>query len=263
MRILTINSKGGCGKTTFALNVALPYLHKQGASDIQYWDIDIANKEALNVSSKLFELKVLNPEELKEVRIPKNTVLDVGGNINALQTLELLDATEKIRRFDIIAIPLAKGEQDAINAVETYKAVKNTSFRGKFIFVLSSVVDTENYKREFFEFFGATSYPGKIEQIAEEDRNIFIVPYSTELRRVKTIYGALPYEFFLSNFEKLEKLVEKLLEIEDKLDELDENSDEYKELELKYSLLSDRIYSTKQLKKFYDFIEKQYNLFEV
>ncbi len=262
MRILVINSKGGSGKTTFALNVALPYLHKQGASNIQYWDIDIANKEALNVSSKLFDLKVLNPEELKEVRIPKNTVLDVGGNINALQTLELLDATEKIRRFDIIAIPLAKGEQDASNAVEIYKAVKNTSFRGKFIFVLSSVVDTENYKREFFEFFGATDYPGKIEQITEEDRNIFIVPYSTELRRVKTIYGTLPYEFYLNHIEKLDTLVKKLMEVEDKLDEVNENSEEYKELERKYNLLSDRIFSTKQLKKFYEFIEKQYKIFE-
>jgi hypothetical protein len=262
MRILVINSKGGTGKTTFALNIALPYLHKKGASNIQYWDVDIANKEALNINSELFSLKVLNPEELKELRIPKNTVLDVGGNINALQTLELLDATEKIRRFDVVVIPLAKGEQDATNAVEIYNAVKNTSFQGKFIFALSSVVDPENYKREFFEFFGATSYPGKVEQIAEEDRNIFIVPYSTEIRRVKTLYGVLPYEFYLKNINKLEDLVKKLMEIEDKLDELDETSEEYKELEQKYNLLSDRIYSTKQLEKFFKFTEKQYNLFE-
>jgi len=73
-------------------------------------------------------------------------------------------------------------------------------------------MSTDNLKREFFEFFGATDYPGKIEQITEEDRNIFIVPYSTELRRVKTIYGTLPYEFYLNHIEKLDTLVKKLME---------------------------------------------------
>ena len=269
MRILVINSKGGSGKTTFALNVAVPFLFERNSKVVNYIDVDAANKEALNIESSLIKPYVIKPpEELKTLRIPKNSVIDVGGNINALQTLDILDKTEKLRRIDLVAIPLAKGEQDAYNAVEIYQTLRNKySYKRKIIFVLSQAVDTENYKREFFEFFGFSSlYKGIIENIRKEDRNIFIVPYSNEIRRVKSIFGKLPYEFHTENKNRLEELVEKLEEVEDKLDELEENSEiqreEIQKLKNKYEIITDIIFATKMLESFFDFIRKQYPILE-
>lgn len=268
MRILVINSKGGSGKTTFALNVAVPFLSEKSSKAVNYIDVDVANKEALNVESSLINPHVIKPEELKSFRIPKNSVIDVGGNINALQTLDILDKTEKLRRIDLVAIPLAKGEQDAYNAVEIYQTLRHRyAYKGKIVFVLSQVVDTENYEREFFEFFGFSSlYKGVIKSINKNDRNIFIVPYSNEIRRVKSIFGKLPYEFYTENKNRMEELVEKLEEIEDKLDEFEENSEipkeEIQKLKDRYEIITDIIFATKMLESFFGFIKEQYSVLE-
>jgi len=246
MRILVINSKGGSGKTTFALNVAVPLLLSKGASKVNYIDVDVANREALNIRSDVIETHLWKPEDLKEKRIPKWSVVDVGGNLNALQTLDVLDKTEKLRRIDLVAIPLAKGEQDAYNALEVYKQLKEFGYSGKILFVLSQVVDWERYKKEFFEFFGFANFRGIINEIEEVDRNIFLMPYSNELRRIKAIYGKTVYDFLAENLPRLEEYTQKLYELEDELDEAEE--EKIKELEEKYELLSDLIYTTKVLR---------------
>jgi len=246
MRVLVINSKGGSGKTTFALNVAVPLLLSKGASKVNYIDVDVANREGLNIQSETIEIHLWKPEDLKERRIPKWSVIDVGGNLNALQTLDILDKTEKLRRIDLVAIPLAKGEQDAYNALEIYKQLKEFGYSGKVLFVLSQVVDWERYKKEFFEFFGFAHFKGVINEIAQADRNLFLMPYSNELRRVKALYGKTVYDFLTENLPRLEEYTNQLYELEDQLDEGEE--EEVKELEEKYELLSDLIYTTKVLK---------------
>ncbi len=247
MRVLVINSKGGSGKTTFALNVAVPLLLQKGAEVVNYIDVDIANREALNIQSEVIIPHLWVPEDLKEKRIPRWSVVDVGGNLNALQTLDILDKTEKLRRIDLVAIPLAKGEQDAYNALEVYNRLRKFSYEGPIIFVLSQVVEWKRYEKEFFEFFGFGKIQGVIEQIPEQDRNIFLMPYSNELRRVKALYGLTIYEFLNKNLPRLEEFVQKLYTLEDKLDELDPNSEEYLNATQEYELVSDLIYSIKVL----------------
>jgi hypothetical protein len=109
------------------------------------------------------------------------------------------------------------------------------------------VVELKNYKREFFEFFGFGTFEGVAKEVDEGDLNLFLMPYSNELRRVKAIYGKTIYDFVSENHPKLEEFVQKLFELEE---ELDQNPSP--ELEAKYEMLSDLIYSTKVLKSLWD-----------
>ncbi|GEM_PF-3858409 len=150
MRIMVINTKGGCGKSTTAQQVFCPYLFGKGGGkkkvrlvevDEQNWDGAVFQKSDVIdwQGYKLIEMDKL----ISEIAENQDLVVDTGGNITGERCLQEFYERGYINAIDLFVIPLSSGEQDAVNAVSTYLKIIEKKRDARIVFALSQVFDVD------------------------------------------------------------------------------------------------------------------------
>lgn len=157
MIYITINKKGGVGKSTFSNQVMSSYLFNKNGVKTRLIEIDDENNDNASFSkTEIMECDIIPTANIKKIDEiffdTEDTIIDIGGNKTASI---FLDEMKKIDEFENVVwfIPLGTGEQDNMNALETYKDIKNLDSEANVIFVLSRVTSSD-LEWEFLNFFG-------------------------------------------------------------------------------------------------------------
>ena len=157
MIYVTINSKGGAGKSTFANQILSAYLFTRTGKVSQLIEIDDQNNDSATLTkSETLEAKTISTSKIKnidEIFInEEDVIIDVGGNMTAPL---FLSEMKKLGELDSIVwfIPLTNGLQDNANALDTYHEITALNAEAKIIFVLSNV-KSNDITWEFLHFFG-------------------------------------------------------------------------------------------------------------
>jgi hypothetical protein len=217
MKTIVINSKGGATKSTTAIQLLVPYLFEKNSQEVvKLFEFDDENEDSLTFQkSELLDAQRYlvsggNIEvDLTNIIFDNDQfVIDVGGNKTTTILLDTLKASGLIDELDIVVIPLLDGEQDAINAINTYNRIKELSNAIKIIFVLGRVDRSMPLQIQFFDLFGDETWEridgraGLIEKIKEEDRNFFEV-YNSETIKVSRAFSITVSEIAEQNVSDL------------------------------------------------------------
>jgi len=150
MRILTFNSKGGCGKSLLAREVIAAPTAKQTV----IIEIDTLNKTQLTYKKDfkaVIELDKVNIQDLLiHLNEHDNCVVDVGAD-NLTATLNTLVKYQLFDDIDLVVIPLSSGRTDCENALKTYATIKE--FTDKIIFAFSRFNRDEKLEDQYQVFF--------------------------------------------------------------------------------------------------------------
>lgn len=107
--------------------------------------------------------------------------------------------------IDLVLIPILDGEQDMLNALDTYKYLKSIKPDIKIIFVLNRVKDSAFIKQQFDHFFGDSrdvfsNFLDASEFISTEELSLYISFVESDVIRFSRRFGLTAYE--ISNIEK-------------------------------------------------------------
>ncbi len=224
-KIIVLNSKGGVGKSTTSTQILAPFLYiKNGQND----KVNLIEFDDENEDNKSFEnSEILTPKRVKiegndldsaltdHVLDHENLVLDIGGNKTTTYVIDSLINSGIINAFDLVVIPLTDGEQDAVNAINVYKKIREHNQESKIIFALSRVNNSYDLEMQFLDFFGdkkgrLDDRIGLIEQIAEQDRNIIKI-VDSDVIKYSRVFGITAFELSQNDTNSLkEKMKESL-----------------------------------------------------
>jgi len=225
MKFMVLNTKGGVGKSTVSVQVLVPYLwNRTGQTEkinLVEFDDENSDSETFGNSNILDAKRIkisngdLDTNIVNTALDHENLVVDVGGNKTTTYILQSLENTNIIDVFDCAIIPLGDGEQDAINAVNVYKKLRDISNDIKIVFALSKVDKSMDKEIQFFDFFGdikdrIDSRTGIIEQIEQSDRNIIVI-YNDESVKVSRAFGITAYEISETNIDDLKAKMKEFL----------------------------------------------------
>lgn len=156
MIYITINSKGGVGKSTLANQILPPYLFLKNYKKAKLIEIDDENNDSVIIdSSDILEANTIHTKQIKtidEIFIDdEDVIIDIGGNKTA--TI-FLDEMKKIGEFDNVVwfIPVGQGLQDTANALDTHKTIKTLDEDANIIFLLSNNRSSD-IKWEYLHYF--------------------------------------------------------------------------------------------------------------
>lgn len=214
MKAIVLSTKGGVGKTTFAIQVLAPYLNQKFKQKVPFFIGDTVNEDARIFNSDLFEisnskfyLDKNNDNFIQELALQQSCIVDVGGNQSSeLFIKEVEDKSFLIDDNFVFFIPTMNEVNSINNAIDTYLKLVKISDKFKIIFVLSNVVDTENFEDEFFGLFGDTKQicggvKGKFDtsNIPTKNRKCLVIPSATSIISLANFYRKPIFE--LANFK--------------------------------------------------------------
>lgn len=168
-KMIVATGKGGVGKSTFASQVLVPFLHAHnGGSPVKYIEVDDMNKSAtLYENSEIMigtKIAVSNDLDLSlAMNSDENLVIDVGGNIATEIVIKNIGQNEDFNNLFWI-IPLDTGKDSAQNVIKTYSLIKDcysvADEEPKILFVLNGASDVEekeieDLRMEFSFYFGS------------------------------------------------------------------------------------------------------------
>jgi len=229
-KIIVLNSKGGVGKSTTSTQILAPYLYiKNGQNDkVNLIEFDDENEDSLSFQDS----EILTPKRVKiegndldsaltdNVLDFDNVVLDIGGNKTTTFVINSLIDSGIINAFDLIVIPLTDGEQDAVNAINVYKKIRENNEDSKIIFALSRVNNSYDLEMQFLDFFGdkkgrLDDRIGLIEQVAEKDRNIIKI-VDSDVIKYSRVFGITTFELSQKNIAEIKEKQKEALKKKDK-----------------------------------------------
>ena len=157
MIFTVINKKGGVGKSTFSNQILSAYLYNKNKEKAKLVEIDDENNDNASFSkTDIMECQIIPTSSIKTIDeiffSDEDTIIDIGGNKTATIFLHEM---KKVNEFENVIwfVPLGAGEQDNLNALETYNDIKALDADAKVIFVLSRAT-TNDLEWEFLNFFG-------------------------------------------------------------------------------------------------------------
>jgi CO dehydrogenase nickel-insertion accessory protein CooC1 len=164
MLYITVSTKGGVGKSSFAGQPLVSYVHyKNDGEIVNYVEIDDQNESIRNlVESELIAPQIVKTENVETFAMHlmlENTdaVIDVGGNITAQLFLERVNEMGGMRGNAVYFIPLLDSLQDLQNAIKTYNLIREADSESKVIFVLNRCMNKNNdelTKEQFLFVYG-------------------------------------------------------------------------------------------------------------
>ena len=173
MIILTINTKGGSGKSTASMQVLAPYFlsRDQGVTLVE---MDNENQDAENFGCSIVVREQFHVDaHAKDVNSAvrdlflyaqyENMTIDVGGNRTTNMILEALTETKLHRMVDLYVIPISSAYQDLDNAIKTMSSLKEIDPGANICFAISRSrhpFNSHRLKFQFARFFKEiTGYP--------------------------------------------------------------------------------------------------------
>jgi len=214
LKILVVSTKGGVGKSTIAMQLVAPYLYdKNNKNIIKYYECDDTNRDIHSYgATQLIDrnLVVMNSPLLREelfniVSSNQPTCIDVGGNNTAKLVIDTLTESGGFEFIDLVLIPCLDGEQDMINALDTYKYIKKINENIKIVFVLNRVKEVSYVQQQFDHFFGDSrgvfsNFLCAKDYINEEELSLYISFLDNEVIKFSRRFGLSVYE--IANMKK-------------------------------------------------------------
>ncbi|NPA10789.1 MAG: hypothetical protein GXO62_00925 [Epsilonproteobacteria bacterium] len=163
LKLITISSKGGVGKSAISMQILAPYLYeKNNKEPINYYEFDNENVDLLSYGdSQLTKREQIEIEEFivadKLIEVfsqDAHSVIDIGGNKSASMILEAIETSGIGELIDLAVIPMLDGEQDAINAKKVYDQLKAANPNMNIVFALNRVINPKYVEYQFENFFG-------------------------------------------------------------------------------------------------------------
>ena len=123
-KVVVINTKGGVGKSTISLQIAVPYIFKKTRIKVEHFEFDDENQDAAafydstiaNIHHEKVEKTELR-DRITDILVDNdNVVFDIGANKTASYMLDAFVESGMLNMIDLIIIPLMDGENDAISA---------------------------------------------------------------------------------------------------------------------------------------------------
>jgi len=205
-KVVVLNAKGGVGKSTVAMQVIVPYLYMKNKKEpIDYYEFDDENEDSKSfINSKLTkstQIKVQDSnlrDSVTDVVLSDNfACIDVGANKTTNYFLGSLIDSGMIHAIDLIVIPLADGELDAINAIELYYKVREITKEINIVFVLNRYNELRDLYTQFDIFLGDKrgffDKKGFIENILDSDRNYVTLADSDAVKYCRS-FGVTVWE---------------------------------------------------------------------
>jgi hypothetical protein len=157
MIYITINKKGGVGKSTFSNQILSAYLFDKTGVKTKLVEVDDENNDNATFSkTEIMECSIIPTTLIKTIDEiffdSEDTIIDIGGNKTATIFLEEI---RRIQEFENVIwfVPIGAGEQDNLNGLETFNEIKELDANAKVVFVLSKA-HTSDLEWEFLNFFG-------------------------------------------------------------------------------------------------------------
>jgi len=160
---IVVNTKGGVGKSTVSSQLLTSYIFSKTGKEVEYFEIDDQNESIKNLKgSNVINATIVKTENIAKfvedsIMFDSDIVVDVGGNLTAVMFLDKLKMLGGFIAPTTYYIPLTDGDQDAINAAETFKMIRVYDKTSKIIYVLNKCTNKSNQdllEREFVDFFG-------------------------------------------------------------------------------------------------------------
>lgn len=161
---IVVNTKGGVGKSTTSSQLLTSSIYSRTSKPVLYFEIDDQNESIKNLaSSKIINSSIIKTENIAKfvedsISFDEDVVVDVGGNLTAVMFLDKLKMLGGFIAPTTYYIPLTDGDQDAINAAETFKKIREYDKDSHIIYVLNRCTNKSNQdliEREFIDFFGS------------------------------------------------------------------------------------------------------------
>jgi len=251
IKILTISSKGGVGKSTIAMQIATPYLFVHNDTQpIKYYEFDDENQDYLSFGDSSLSIRKsvevsdnFLREEITEIFSRNESVcVDIGGNKTTTMALKAFRDSGMINLVDLIIIPLLDGEQDGINASIVYNTLKHLNPDIKILFILNKVKNKDKIHYQFENYFGDprgifnTKYALKT-YLSDEDFENYAIMLDNDVIKYSRRFGLTIYEI-----AKQER---------DFVDDLRKNMDNYSS-EKEIKLNSFKNYINHESKEYYE-----------
>lgn len=232
---VVVNTKGGAGKSTAAIQVVAAYLSnlKQGGK-VNFVEIDDENKTVTKFANSniVGQASVISTELIDKFVDDSSfavddIVVDVGGNKTATMFLERLKVTGGFIAPSTYYIPLLDGDQDAINADATFKAIREFDTNSRIIYILNRAANKKNkelLERQFIFFFGDEILD--IPKVRIDERTFVVALNNADIYKVAGRLQKTIFELAEENYDKeFKELAELYWEDRD-------NQDVYKRLRI-------------------------------
>ncbi len=182
LKCIVLNSKGGVGKSTVAMQLLAPYIFSRFNEVSKFYELDDENDDASAYgASTIIEVHKLSvnsdiKDTLSEIILDdRHMILDIGANKTATEVLSALIDGGMIYAVNLVVIPLLDGEQDAINAIMTYMSIRDTIKKPKILFVLNRHNKSRDVHAQFDIFLGDKrgffDEQGLMVHVKSEDQN--------------------------------------------------------------------------------------------
>ena len=208
LKVLIVSTKGGVGKSTIAMQLVAPYLYERNDfKAIKYYECDDTNRDIHSygatslISRNLVKMNspLLREELFEIVSSDESTCIDVGGNNTAKLVIDTLGDSGGFEFIDVVLIPTLDGEQDMINALDTYKYIKAINENIKIIFVLNRVKEVSYVEQQFDHFFGDSrgvfsNFLCAKDFISDEELSLYISFADNDIIKFSRRFGLSVYE---------------------------------------------------------------------
>jgi hypothetical protein len=199
LKCIVLNTKGGVGKSTVAMQLLAPYFYDRFDEAVKFYELDNENDDAnafdaskIIESHKIIVNRDIN-DKLSEVICEDNhMILDIGANKTATAVLSALINSGMIYAVNLVVIPLLDGEQDAINAIMTYISIRDTIKKPKILFVLNRHNKSRDKYAQFDIFLGDKrgffDEEGLISHVKDEDKNMVFLTDSDVIKYARKFH---------------------------------------------------------------------------
>lgn len=161
---VTVQTKGGVGKSAIASQLLTSYIYVNTQKPVQYFEIDDQNQSIRTLAaSTIIDAKLISTENLakfaeESIMFEDDAIIDVGGNLTATMFLQKLKVLGGFLAPTTYYIPLTDSDQDTINAANTFNLIREFDKNSKIIYVLNKCTNksnTELLEREFINYYGS------------------------------------------------------------------------------------------------------------